>query len=97
MLIWGNLAAYLSDHRLATSGSKQTFVALVVNDCDADFSAGRRCSEIRFNTTSCFRTLTRQRSTFSRNLTFKGVKQAEIQTCHSLHLRPMSHMRTKQT
>ncbi len=37
MLIWGNLAAYLSDHRLATSGSKQTFVALVVNDCDADF------------------------------------------------------------
>ncbi len=36
MLIWGNLAAYLSDHRLATSGSKQTFVALVVNDCDAD-------------------------------------------------------------
>ncbi len=41
MLIWGNLAAYLSDHRLATSGSKQTFVALVVNDCDADFAAIR--------------------------------------------------------
>ncbi|MEX0280546.1 MAG: hypothetical protein AB3N13_05065, partial [Arenibacterium sp.] len=48
-----------------------------------------------FNTTSCFRILTRQRSTFSRNRTFERAKQAEIQTGHSLRPGPMSHMRTK--
>ena len=76
-------------------GPKAVILMKLANDCLADFSAGRRCSEIRFNTTSCFRILTRQCSMFSRNRTFKGVKQAEIQTGHSLRPRPMSHMRTK--
>ncbi|WP_170474673.1 hypothetical protein [Ruegeria arenilitoris] len=66
-----------------------------MNDSYADFSAGRCRSEIYHCSTTISWGLTRRRSTFSRNRTFKGVKRADIQTGHSLRPRPMSHMRTK--